>query len=94
MKVVRLVAAGTAAGLIVMAVFAAGDGLRAQQTSSGEVWLRGAGSTFAAALYKKWIEAYHARHPDVSVSYDDVGSGEGMSRFVAGSAATMSCSIS
>jgi phosphate transport system substrate-binding protein len=37
------------------------------------------------ALYAKWIEAYHAEHPNVSLSYEAVGSGEGISRFVTGS---------
>jgi phosphate transport system substrate-binding protein len=47
------------------------------------VSLRGAGSTFAAPLYKKWIEEYAVSHPNVSISYDVVGSGEGVKRFVA-----------
>jgi phosphate transport system substrate-binding protein len=47
--------------------------------------LRGAGSTFSAALYNQWIEAFHREHPAVSISYDAVGSGEGIRRFVDGS---------
>jgi phosphate transport system substrate-binding protein len=47
--------------------------------------LRGAGSTFSAALYNQWIENYHREHPTVSITYDAVGSGEGVRRFVAGS---------
>jgi phosphate transport system substrate-binding protein len=50
-----------------------------------ETSLRGAGSTFSAALYKQWIETYHQAHPGISISYDAVGSGEGVRRFVAGS---------
>src|SRR5262245_45937553 len=50
-----------------------------------ETNLRGAGSTFSAALYNQWIETYHREHPTVSISYDAVGSGEGVRRFVAGS---------
>ncbi|WP_294532757.1 phosphate ABC transporter substrate-binding protein PstS [uncultured Rhodoblastus sp.] len=46
--------------------------------------LHGAGSTFSAPLYKKWIEAYQQDHKDVSLSYDVVGSGLGVSRFVHG----------
>jgi phosphate transport system substrate-binding protein len=45
--------------------------------------LRGAGSTFAAPLYKKWIEEYAFSHPNISISYDAVGSGEGVKRFLA-----------
>jgi phosphate transport system substrate-binding protein len=50
-----------------------------------ETSLRGAGSTFSAALYKQWIETYHQSHPEIAISYDAVGSGEGVRRFVAGS---------
>jgi phosphate transport system substrate-binding protein len=50
-----------------------------------ETSLHGAGSTFSAALYKQWIEIYHQEHPLVSITYDAVGSGEGVRRFVAGS---------
>lgn len=45
--------------------------------------LHGAGSTFAAPLYKKWIGEYGIAHPNVSLSYDAVGSGEGVGRFIA-----------
>ena len=51
--------------------------------ASGSVSLHGAGSTFAAPLYKKWIEEYAVAHPNVSISYDAVGSGEGVKRFIA-----------
>jgi phosphate transport system substrate-binding protein len=59
----------------------------AAQTSDAPqaLWIRGAGATFPAPLYAKWSEAYHAEHPNVSVTYDAVGSGEGISRFVTGS---------
>jgi phosphate transport system substrate-binding protein len=50
-----------------------------------ETSLRGAGSTFSAALYKQWMETYHRDHPQVSIAYDAVGSGEGVRRFIAGS---------
>jgi phosphate transport system substrate-binding protein len=45
--------------------------------------LRGAGSTFAALLYKKWIEDYRSVSPQVAITYDAVGSGEGVMRFIA-----------
>jgi phosphate transport system substrate-binding protein len=46
------------------------------------VLLRGAGSTFAAPLYRKWIEEYGVSHRGVTISYDAVGSGEGVKRFI------------
>jgi phosphate transport system substrate-binding protein len=55
------------------------------QRADADTNLRGAGSTFSAALYNQWIDAYHREHPAVSISYDAVGSGEGIRRFVDGS---------
>jgi phosphate transport system substrate-binding protein len=51
--------------------------------ASDKIALHGAGSTFASLLYKKWIEAYRGVAPAVSISYDPVGSGEGIARFMA-----------
>src|SRR5215469_7636332 len=44
--------------------------------------LQGAGSTFAAPLYKKWIDEYGVSHRNIAISYDAVGSGEGVKRFL------------
>src|SRR5436305_922314 len=44
--------------------------------------LRGAGATFLSLLYKKWLAEYQKSHSDVSVSYDGVGSGEGVRGFI------------
>jgi phosphate transport system substrate-binding protein len=51
---------------------------------SGVIQLRGAGATFPAPLYKKWLEEYNKRHADVVVSYEPIGSGEGTKEFMAG----------
>jgi phosphate transport system substrate-binding protein len=51
--------------------------------TSGAVSLHGAGSTFATPLYTKWIDEYGVAHRDASISYDAVGSGEGVKRFIA-----------
>jgi phosphate transport system substrate-binding protein len=51
-------------------------------TASDAVLLRGAGSTFAAPLYKRWIEEYAVVRPSVSIAYEAVGSGEGVRRFL------------
>ena len=45
--------------------------------------LRGAGSTFSAPLYNKWIDEYNVSHRNVTIRYDAVGSGEGVKRFLA-----------
>jgi phosphate transport system substrate-binding protein len=46
--------------------------------------IHGAGSTFAAPLYKKWIEEYSVGRSAGAIDYDAVGSGEGVRRFIAG----------
>jgi len=46
--------------------------------------IRGAGATFPAPLYNKWIKEYKRTHPAIEISYDAVGSGEGIKRFIAG----------
>jgi phosphate transport system substrate-binding protein len=55
----------------------------AQTGSNGKVVLQGAGATFPAPLYKKWIGVFTAQNPDVALEYQEVGSGEGVQRFIA-----------
>jgi phosphate transport system substrate-binding protein len=50
--------------------------------SERAVLLKGAGATFPAPLYKQWFAAYEASHPGTVVTYDVVGSGEGVRRFI------------
>src|SRR5262245_11227711 len=45
--------------------------------------LRGAGATFPAPLYEKWIAAFQRQNPDMTITYESVGSGEGQKRFLA-----------
>lgn len=40
--------------------------------------LRGAGATFPAPIYQKWIESFQASHPGPAISYESVGSEEGI----------------
>jgi phosphate transport system substrate-binding protein len=62
-----------------------GAGVHAQNTADRTLIL-GAGSTFAAPLYYAWIRSWTKNRPNVAMSYDAVGSGEGIKRFIAGSA--------
>jgi phosphate transport system substrate-binding protein len=56
----------------------------ATQSPTGvKVKLEGAGATFPAPLYKKWIVTFSTQNPDVTIDYQDVGSGEGVKRFLA-----------
>ena len=52
--------------------------------AAGGLAIQGAGSTFAAPIIKQWMEAFGAAHPELRLSYDAVGSGEGIDRFLAG----------
>ena len=47
--------------------------------------ITGAGSSFAAPMFNKWFEVYAPDHADLALTYDSVGSGEGIDRFLAGS---------
>jgi phosphate transport system substrate-binding protein len=49
---------------------------------AGGVLLRGAGATFPSLLYEKWFSLYQAAHPSDVITYEAVGSGEGIRRFV------------
>ena len=51
---------------------------------AGAIQIHGAGATFPAPLYKKWLEEYQKRRPEVALSYDVIGSGEGTKQFMAG----------
>lgn len=46
--------------------------------------ISGAGATFPEPLYVAWMRRYGEERPDVSFSYEGVGSGEGIKRFIAG----------
>jgi phosphate transport system substrate-binding protein len=74
-----------AIALIVLAV-AAGCGTQTQPVSADALrdahLIKGAGATFPSLLYKKWFEVYQQNHPQTSISYDAVGSGEGVRRFI------------
>jgi len=46
------------------------------------VLVKGAGATLPAPLYKQWFATYQNEHLENIVSYDSVGSGEGIRRFI------------
>ena len=50
----------------------------------GGILLQGAGASFPAPLYKRWFAAYQKDHPQMVISYESVGSGEGIRRFMGG----------
>src|SRR5207248_3797607 len=83
----RLTGLRLSSNLLTLALFLFGLSGTAGWTQSVQtsqpVSLHGAGSTFAAPFYRKLIEEYGVAHPNVSISYDAVGSGEGVKRFLA-----------
>ncbi len=50
--------------------------------AADQAQIRGAGATFPAPLYKKWLLQYRDVQPEVAVVYEPVGSGEGVKRFI------------
>jgi phosphate transport system substrate-binding protein len=42
--------------------------------------LQGAGATFPAPLYESWFESFEERNPNLHISYEPVGSAEGLQR--------------
>src|SRR5262245_55001996 len=49
---------------------------------AGSLLLQGAGATFPSVLYDRWFNQYRSNHPDRIITYDPVGSGEGVRRFI------------
>lgn len=80
----RICTAGLGSAFFTAVVLAAFVSARAQ-TASDEAFILGAGSTFAAPLISTWAAAFSKERPGVSINYDAVGSGEGISRFITGS---------
>jgi phosphate transport system substrate-binding protein len=66
------------------AVLSTGGSRTGKDLPPGTIPLHGSGSTFAAPLYKTWLDAYQKRHPEVALRYDAIGSGEGTQQFLAG----------
>jgi phosphate transport system substrate-binding protein len=54
--------------------FLSGSALAANQ-------LQGAGATFPAPLYQRWIAEYTKSNPDIQINYQGVGSGAGIKQF-------------
>jgi phosphate ABC transporter phosphate-binding protein len=58
------------------------EGQQASSVSSVEVKskgiLKGAGATFPSPLYQQWFELFQGDHPGLHISYDAVGSAEGI----------------
>ncbi len=72
------------AAIVCGTAISGGGGSPGKALPPGASQIRGAGATFPAPLYKKWLEEYQKRRPDVVLSYDVIGSGDGTKQFIAG----------
>lgn len=65
------------AAIIALGFLAASGSLCSGQS---QFELRGAGATFPAPIYQKWIASFQAAAPGLTISYEPVGSEEGIRR--------------
>lgn len=61
---------GTVASLVVASLGAGAFG--------GDIRLSGAGATFPAPLYTRWVADYEKEHPGIRIDYRSIGSGGGV----------------
>jgi phosphate transport system substrate-binding protein len=84
MNRIRGIASSAAVMIVVAAWIGCAGGLMELQAASTNVFqIQGAGATFPEPLYQEWIARYEEKHPEVDFSYEGVGSGEGIKRFIA-----------
>jgi phosphate transport system substrate-binding protein len=69
--------------LLMAAALVTAPAVGASGLAAKTLTLRGAGATFPAPLYEKWIQAYRRENPDVVITYEAVGSSEGQRRYLA-----------
>jgi phosphate transport system substrate-binding protein len=55
-----------------------------QLAAMAEVTLSGAGATFPAPLYERYIREMRKAHPEIKVNYQGIGSGGGIKQTIAG----------
>jgi phosphate transport system substrate-binding protein len=51
--------------------------------AGAHIQLQGAGATFPAPLYHKWVSEYEKVHPNVKIDYQSIGSGGGIKQIQA-----------
>ena len=84
MKLIHIIGIIAATVVLAAAPAAAQELPLPAKITASTVQLQGAGATLPSPLYDKWIAVYQHDHPTVRISYDAVGSGEGIKRFIAG----------
>ena len=66
-----------------LAVFYCSSVLAAKDVTLAQADIVGAGATFPAPLYQRWIKEFSSTSPGFTLFYDAVGSGEGIKRYLA-----------
>jgi phosphate transport system substrate-binding protein len=61
---------------------AGGASPAAPAAAGGAMSVSGAGSSAASPIYQRWSQEYNKVNPNVQISYDSVGSGAGVKRFI------------
>ena len=56
----------------------------AAYSASAQTKLNGAGATFPAPLYQRWIAEFTKANPGIQINYQAVGSGTGITNFTQG----------
>jgi len=69
-------------GSLLTSCFSSGRGTTETKVPVGAVALAGAGSTFDSILFKNWFAIFQHDNPNTYITYDVVGSGEGVRRFI------------
>ena len=59
-----------------------GSGSGTVVSGNEQVMIQGAGASFPAPLYQKWIQEYTDQQKNIVIKYDSVGSGTGIKYFV------------
>lgn len=77
-KLVKLV------GVLAATVVAAGGCGQQSSNSSTKLLINGAGATFPAPIYQKWMTEYVSVDPAVQMNYQPIGSGGGQKQILAG----------
>lgn len=72
-----------AVSIAVVLISCGGESTEGQAQSHTELQIKGAGATFPEPLYQEWIGYFKEKQPDVGFSYEGVGSGAGIKRFIA-----------
>ena len=69
-------------GSLLTSCSSSGRGTTETKAPVGAVALAGAGSTFDSILFKNWFAIFQHDNPNTYITYDVVGSGEGVRRFI------------